>query len=437
MFSVLIFIIILGVLVIVHESGHFLAARFLGVRVFKFSVGFGKKIFSFKKNGTEYCLSALPLGGFVKMKGENPEERESSDGDEFYAQPWWGRALIAFNGPFFNLIFAFILFVAVYLTGRTYEDNFPVLQSVGESFSDYLRENDEIISINGNPVKGWIEMSQFFKDGELNKISIKRDGKTETFEHTFKTVDFYSENMVLLPAVIGDVLPGMPAYSAGLEENDTVLKVDGKPVKNWYEMRSAIVDSEKKKTVLSILRNGKTFSKVLIPAENPLDDTGKIIGITHVMPVKIIDRYSFGQSIKRGFNTTFAVLAGNYYGLFKLIQKPKAFRESIGSPLMLASMTKQTAKKGVDSVIFLAGSVSILLMVMNLLPIPVLDGGHIMYCFIEALSGKSVPVKLQLILQQVGLLLLTGLMLFAFFNDIMKLTERSLSQKKQTELFDN
>ncbi|MBC8385386.1 MAG: RIP metalloprotease RseP [Candidatus Cloacimonetes bacterium] len=423
-------IIALGVLVTVHEAGHFAAARIFGVEVEKFSVGFGPKLLGFKKGNTEYRISLIPLGGYLKMKGENPDEKVEKDDNSFRSKKWWQRAIIAFSGPFANLILALLIFILSFLIGRSYQDNLPIIGKVSGNI-DFIQKNDRILSVNDHEIMSWSEIPSNIKVDEENYIAFERDGEMINFtSNELSPESWYSDILPFVPAVIGEVSPGLPAYRSGLMQNDEILAIDSIEVHDWYEMRNIIIDSPKNRMNFRIKRADKIFNIDIELDDNVLNDT-KIIGITQQQPVTIYEKFSVLQSLKYGYITTISYVAVNYAALYKLALNPSSFKDNIGGPVMIYTMSRQTAKKGFDDVLSFIGLISILLMVMNLLPIPILDGGHIFFCFLEVIFRKPFSLKTQMIFQRIGLYILMLLMVFAFFNDFSRIFSRNVSINHQ------
>ena len=431
MLSIIGALIALGILVTVHETGHFIVAKLVGVKIEKFSIGFGPRLFSFNKGNTEYRISIIPLGGYVKMKGENPKEEIDNDLDSYNSKSWWERGLIAFAGPFANFIFALFIFIASFGIGRYYEDHLPVIGKIESTYEHIFKKNDTILEINGHHIQGWSQLVQYTKPDELNSILLEREGEILEIElaETESRI-WYSEILPLSHSVIGEVAPGMAAYQAGLMEGDRILTVNGKNVSDWYEMRELITGSERDEITLTIKRGEQTFEKSLMLEENLLQDN-KIIGITQYLPVKIEERYNIGESLVYGSITTVNFVALNYAMLFKLVTKPKAIKSNLGGPIMIYTMSKQTLNKGWNYILSFIGAISIILMIMNLLPIPVLDGGHIFFCLVEGLQKKPLSQRLQIALQNIGIFILLFLMVFAFWNDISRIFTRTVSIQEQ------
>ena len=433
MISILVSIFVLGILVAVHEGGHFIAARLMKVNVEKFSIGFGPKLFGFFRNGTEFVISLIPLGGYVKMQEENPgEAKELNEFDKqfsFTAKKWYQRAFIAFAGPLVNFVFAVILLIFSFWVGKNYYDQPAVVGKVSAEYSTFFQPEDIITKVNGKEVKGWIQMIQNLKE-DNNVIELVRDGQLQKIHlDKIERVDFYNEILPKVEAIVGEASVGLPAYQAGLQTGDKIIAINGESVDDWYEMQRIISTSEGEQLNFLIKRGEQEFSKITKLQNNMVDDR-KIIGISQLQPIKIEEDYSFWQSAKYGSLSAVNFVALNYAMLGKLFLNPSELKNSVGGPVMLYSMSKQTAKKGFSDVLAFIGALNLILMVMNLLPIPVLDGGQILFCFIEGIRKKALAEKTQIILQNIGFVFLMMLMLFAFWNDIAKMFERNNAVKK-------
>jgi len=437
MFNIIGALVALGILVTVHEFGHFVAARIFKVEVEKFSIGFGPKLLAFKKGKTEYRISLIPLGGYLKMKGENPDEKVEDTENSFKTKTWWQRAIIAFAGPFANLILALLIFILTFAIGKHFEDQLPIVGEVSANYSEFVQEKDIILQVNDKVVNGWTQIVQNINIDAENTFLIQRnDEEILISNNEVEPRTWVTEILPLVPAVIGEVAPGMAAYKAGLMEQDEILSVDEIDVKNWYEMRTAITTNENKIITLKIKRGDDVFEKSLAPEENILDNN-RIIGIMQYMPVKYIEKYSFFESIKYGTIGTINFVYLNYAMLYKLITNPSAIKSNLGGPVMIYAMSAQTVDKGIDSILSFIAAISLILMIMNLLPIPILDGGHIFFCFIEGIRKKPLSIKIQIVLQNIGLFILMFLMIFAFWNDISRLFSRSSAIKQNQIQIEN
>ena len=429
MLTLLITIIAIGLMIFVHELGHFLVARAFKVGIERFSIGFGKAIWTTEKNGIQYSLGWIPLGGYVKMQGENPEEEISFDKEStFLGKSWWKRALIACSGPFANLLFGLLLFIIAFMLPQKQEDLLPVIQNSKGIWAEVFSPADSIVSVNGKPVKGFQEFLVALSDKKTNTISYLHKGQKTVLEIAPTEVDSLIKSLEpKVDTTIGEVFTGMPAWRAGLKTGDIVLAVDSVNVSNWYEMRERIIGSKNDEVILTILRDGKILQRKIALEENVAMGDQKMIGISQYMPVKKVTQYNPLQAISYGTQSTFSFIVLNYVGLYKLIMKPEQLKSNLGGPVMIATMGQQVAQKGFSSLIIFLASISLILMIMNLLPIPVLDGGHIIFAFLEGIFGKPVPIKVQALLQRVGFALLLLLMFYAFYADISKLLIRQFS----------
>lgn len=362
MTTVLASLLVLGLLIFVHELGHFLAAKRLGVGVVRFSLGFGPVLLSRRIGETEYALSAIPLGGYVKMIGEEEdgiqggEEIASEEppsppqlrADSFANKPAWARATIIFAGPAFNLLFAWLLYSILFATGV------PVLTTA-----------------------------------------------------------------------VGDVKEGMPAAAAGIEAGDTIRAIDGKPVSRWDEMAELIRSSGGKPVSVEVERDGGDRTLTLEPQEiegkSIFGETlsAWAIGIgpsSHT----ITEKSGVIESIGRGFNQTVEACRLIVMSLVKLVQRVVP-ASSLGGPLMIMKMAGDQAEEGAQALIGFMAILSVNLGILNLLPIPILDGGQLMFMGIEAIRRRPLAPRQREFAMQVGMFLLISLMGFVFFNDISRM----------------
>ena len=428
MISLILMILALGVMITIHELGHFLAARAFGVGIEKFSIGFGAPIAEFEKKGIKYRIAWIPLGGYVKMKGEDPEDEspEDVDPDELFSEKaWWKRAIIAFSGPFANLILGLLLFIIALMLPQHMEDLAPVIFSAEGVWSEHFMPGDSLISVNGKETAGFNQFLISVYETKDASISYQRGDEVLSLQVSAAQRDSLLRS--LKPQVstrIGEVFSGMPAWRAGLKAGDVVLEVDNVAVSNWYDMRSRIVSSPQGKVNLLLKRNEETFSRQINLEENIASDQGGMIGISQYLPVTQTMSYGPLEAVKFGALSTVNFITMNYKALYQLAKRPSQLKNNIGGPVLMASMSSEMSKKGASSMILFFGSISLILMIMNLLPIPILDGGHIMFSFIEGIIGRPVPLRVQAVAQRIGFMLLIALMLLAFYSDISKLVYR-------------
>ncbi|MFH0762646.1 MAG: RIP metalloprotease RseP [Candidatus Omnitrophota bacterium] len=350
MITLFIFLAILGTLILVHEFGHFIAAKRLGVKIERFSIGFGPRLFKKKKGDTEYCLSLIPLGGFVKLAGDNLAEYKGKK-YEYFSRPPGQRAQIIFAGSLFNYILGFLCFWIIFFSG------YPTLTSR-----------------------------------------------------------------------VGGLVDGFGAKGAGLRIGDEITAVDGRKVASWEELQNIILDRKAEEMVrLAVLRGSREFNVKVSLKEKQFDDVlGQkqkvgLLGITPDLENTVYVRYGFFKSFLLGINKTVVLTQLTYKGLWRMITGKIAVRDSAAGPLGIFFITSKVARQGMPALLNFIGIISVSLALFNLLPLPVLDGGHILFLVIEKLRGKALSIKCEHIITQIGLTLIISLFLFVTYNDIMRI----------------
>ncbi|WP_457677541.1 RIP metalloprotease RseP [Thermovibrio sp.] len=421
------FVIALGILIFVHELGHFIAARLFGVRVETFSIGFGPKLFKFNCCQTEFAVSLIPLGGYVKMAGEDPDQPPKSR-DEFYAKPPWQRIIIALAGPLMNLLLAVIFFATSYYVGRFVPSYQVEKVQIGAVASEKipLKPGDVIVEVNGKKVKNWREFNEIvaLNPGKELKLEVERNGKLKTVR--VKT-EIDSKNGIgtlpLIPAIkpkIGKVLPNSPAQKAGLKAGDVILKINGKEIKSWRQVVELIGKSSGKPVKLTILRDKKVIEITVKPEFNK--KLGRYtVGIIPKFTMTFV-KYPLPKALKKGVEEFKAQTVLFFTFLYKLITGQASIK-SLGGPILIAEVASKAAKAGLSNFIFFMGFISLQLGYFNLLPLPVLDGGLILIFLIEMIRRKPLPTSFREKFQQVGFLLLALLMVIVFYNDIMRIVK--------------
>ena len=418
------FLIVIGILVFVHEFGHFIMAKRAGVRVEKFSLGMGPKLFGFKKGDTEYVLSALPLGGYVKMAGENPDEDPTGAPDEFQSKTVWQRAKIAATGPLTNIVLAFIIMPLVFMVG-TYSEG-PAKVGYVEKGSPAERAGfmagDVIEEINGRSISDWtraLTLIAVNPDTDVTVI-IERQGekKTLTLRPELATeLKIGTSGLVPdMPAEIGKLKPGFPAEQAGVMVNDKIIAVDGKTIYHWIQFSTLVRDSKGSKLTLTLERNGKRMEKIVTPKE---DGGRQVIGVEPVMRL-VFKKYGFFESLRLGFDKTIESVDLTFITLKKLVTFDLSIK-TLGGPVMIAQMSGQAAAAGLSAFLSLLAMISISLGVLNLLPIPVLDGGMILFLVIEAIRKKPLSRKVMEVSQSIGAGLLITLIAVVSYNDVVRM----------------
>ena len=436
-FKIFAFLLGLAVLIFVHELGHFLAARKCGVIVEKFSIGFGKKLFGFTSRGTEFIVAAIPLGGYVKMKGEELGEETSEEGS-FSAAPPQHRLLIAFAGPAFNILFALAIYVFVYMIGV--ETIGPVIGTVKENspaLEAGLQTGDKIISVNNNPIRFWSQLQKkvYHSPGEKLDFQIERLNKgiinleiiptTEEIKNLFgDTEQVGLIGITPLANTITYIKKESAAEKAGLQLNDRIIAVQNINIFGWSDLRPAAVDKPGELLTFKIQRNDTEILIPLTPTPKTIKGPdgndlkiGEIgIGMSGLM---VLEQYgligSLSRAIKETWEMTSLIAISVQKMLFGSIPA-----DQIGGPILIFQIYGEQAEQGFNEFIRLTALLSINLGLINLLPIPILDGGHILFFLIEIIKGRPVTEKNRELAQQVGFFMLISLMVFAFYNDIVR-----------------
>jgi regulator of sigma E protease len=434
-------LILLGILIFVHELGHFLFAKIANVKVLKFSLGFGPRVLGRKYGETEYQISAVPLGGYVKMLGEESVD-EITDEDRpraYNAQSAPKRILIVLAGPFFNIFFAAIVFGLISVSGVPVP--YPDIGKVAED-SPAARAGivtgDRVLSINGNEVRGWDEVETLMnrtsgdallfkvrRDGTVLDLSVKPERKTEKDIFGEKRDAWYIGISPLLHPEVGEVTKGSPAEKAGLRRGDRVIAIGETSLKTWQDMTEIIHENPERPLRFKVRRDDSIKEFVITPEKSAITAPGgekKEIGLIGVRPLgnDFIKRYGPVEAVYFGVAKTWDVSVLTVVSIVKLIQRIIP-AETIGGPILIFQMAGQQAAHGPLSFFTFLAIISINLGILNLLPIPILDGGHLLFLGIEVVRGKPLTEKVMMVAQRVGLALIITLMVFAFYNDIMRL----------------
>jgi len=426
--TILAFAFVLGVLIFVHELGHFLMARRIGVRVLKFSLGFGPRIFGFTRGDTEYCISAIPLGGYVKMAGENPDDPRTGRPDEFLSKTKWQRFQVLVMGPTMNLVLAVVVTAGVLMRGAevpAFQSKPPVVGQVvpgSAAEKSGLRPGDRIVTIAGHDVSTWEQflIAAGTRARRETPITVLRDGKELTFAVTPTPQTKYEVGDVgVLPDVhphVQTVLPGHPAEKAGLKPNDIILGVDGTPIAFPRDLIDVISKKANVPVTLSIIRDGTPQDVKITPEFNGKNGWIGINIAEDVTMIKPGPIDAIGMSIRRNYDSAKLI----FQTVGQLITRETSTRQLMG-PLAIAQLSGESAQAGWIPLLSLMASISLNLGLLNLLPIPVLDGGHIFIMAIEGLARRDFSTRVKEKMFLAGFAVLLMLMVTVIYNDLTRI----------------
>ena len=421
MITILSFVIALGILVFVHELGHFLVAKWSGIRVERFSVGMPPRMVGFKYGETDYCLSWIPFGGYVKMAGQ-----ADVGSDEITGAPWefpsksvWTRMAVVAAGPFMNFLFAFVALAFLYAaygidtsesTVIDPEEN-SVAQAVG------LLRGDEIVSVDGEETDNSYRLMEALEGAESGQVQlvVQREGKL--FDFTLPAVGEEGYGLrLMLPPTVGQVVQGEPAATVGLLEGDEIVEVDGVAVISWSDMSREIRRHPDRQITLVWERAGERMQGLITPRSFSEGDTE--IGRIGIVPQEGIRHHvGIGRALELGLLGVYTSSSMILDFLGQLFQGDRS-TEELGGPLRIAQMAGETAEQGAKSFISFLAMLSVNLAIINLLPIPVLDGGHLMLFSVEAIMRRPLSVRLQERIQTAGGAVMLFIVALVLFNDL-------------------
>ncbi len=440
------FVVVLGILIVVHELGHFLMARLAGVGVERFSIGFGPVLWRFRGKETEYCVSAIPMGGYVKMMGDDENPLEGGKGTTidpakaFNGKPLAARFLIVFAGPAMNFVLAAVIAglmfmlvgrpVAPALVGRV-TDGSPAAQAG-------LKTGDRLVAIDGKPVQYWEDLARIVQAARGRALQVTAQGPAG--ERTValtpaqtKRKDLFGDEQTVweigaspyIPAAIGDTVAGDPADQAGLKAGDVVVALEGQPVLSWDELAERIHQRAGQPTRLEVKRGAETLAITVTPKKGKIpgaDGKETEVGLVGIRPGGSVTmvRSNPISALWEGVAWSGDVTMKTAIGLYKIVVG-QLDRNNIGGPIQIAKTAGEQARQGIVSLALFTAVISINLFLLNLLPVPMLDGGHLLFFAFEAVLGRPLSVRKREVAQQVGFALLMLLMVFAFYNDFKRI----------------
>ena len=428
MTSTLAFLFVLGVLIFVHELGHFLMARRIGVRVITFSLGFGPKLVKFKRGDTEYCISLIPLGGYVKMAGENPEDSRTGASDEFLSKGKWQRFQVLVMGPIMNLVLAVVVMAVVLYQGAlvpAFEQQPVVIGTFSENSvaaKAGLKAGDRIITVDGKPVETWDQFAMaivpkakrevalgFIRDGKAGQVTVVPEGQGK----------YELGDVGVQPAMRPEILDfsaGSPAAEAGLKNGDVILAAGGDQKVTRDRLVEMIKANEGKPVPLQVLRGDTVMSLTVTPKK--VDDRVMIGAQINPWEVRSVNPGAL-EAVKLSFEKNWEWTRQIVETLVGLLTRATSVKQLMG-PVAIADLSGTAAQAGRLQLFTLLAMISLNLGLLNLMPIPVLDGGHIFILALEGLARRDFSLRVKEKMLMAGFVLLLMLMVTVIYNDLMR-----------------
>ncbi len=438
MTSIITFLLIISFLIFIHELGHLLAAKWANVKVEAFSIGFGPKVFSFYYGETEYSLSLLPLGGYVKMQGENELSDESDKNPNLDIQeersykntPNYKKQIILFAGPLMNLIVPFLFFPIIYMIGievPKFLDEVPVVGYYkNEANESFFKKGDVVLRINNSELESWRSISEertkFLRESQ--EVEVLRNNKIHVidFKNTGKEKRYILDEVFPdQPPIIDQVIPQTKADEIGLQRFDTIKEINGIKIVSWYQI-SEVLNDKGTLFKIKIERKGAVFDSEVSFSE---DKSKKLLGITPFVQLRGQELTLF-ESLHKGYVDSIRSIKLIFNGIMHLLSNLFAsessleeIKSSLAGPIAIAKYSGVAAERGINSILQFMIVISINLGIINLLPIPLLDGGHIFFNSIEIITRRKINPKFLNVANRIGFATLITLMLFAIYNDIV------------------
>ena len=424
--NLLAFLFAAGIIIFVHELGHYLAGKLFGVRVLVFSLGFGRRIWGFRRGDTDYRVSIIPLGGYVSFFGQDPSER-SDDPAAFLNQPRWQRVMILFAGPAMNVLLAVMLVAAVYMAGtdlpnqRDVSTEIGVVLPEGPAAAAGLLSGDRIVALDGEAVSDWQAVSMTFltSPGRPIAVEYERAGERRTTTLTPATIPRYELGdpglFSAAPPRVRQVLEGSPAERAGLRFGDALLAVNGRPLATVEEFQTAIRPLTGQEARIEIERDERRLTVVAVPELRDGNGAiGIIIGEFHFQRFPPLE--ALRRSVRYNWDTTLETFAF----LGKIFERRISAQSALGGPIEIARISGAAARSGFKELVFFMALISLNLFILNMMPVPILDGGQILILLVESTLRRDLSLRVKERMTQVGLVLIVLLMAMALYFDLLK-----------------
>ncbi len=428
--NILWLVVLIGVMILVHELGHYLVARFFDVRVDAFSFGFGPRLFGFRKGDTDFRVSAIPFGGYVRMAGEQPGDEATADPRAFLSKPRWQRLLISFAGPFMNVALAVALLTGLFLYKYPKPMTADLVATIGHVMPESpaaaagLREGDRIARLNGHANPSWedLTIAELSNANRPLLLEVQRNGKrfsvTVTPILAEKVGVGYAGWSQQAEIQVVEVSPGLPAEKAGLVPGDLLLSANGQPIRSRYKLQEVIRASDGKPVDIDFIRKGKRRSVIIQPIYSQ-EEKRWMIGVApdhRIVYTKLPLPEAVAESVRQNLRGATLI-----YEFLQGIVVRRMSAKSIDGPIRIAQLSGEAAREGPYSYINLMAAVSLNLAIVNLLPIPILDGGVILLLLLEMLIRRDLSMPVKEAVFKFGFVFLLMVMAFVIYNDIAKM----------------
>ncbi len=423
-------VILLGVMILIHELGHFWAALAVGVKVETFSIGFGPRLFGFKRGDTDFRVSAILFGGYVRMMGDQPGDTQASDPRSFLAKSRWQRAIVIVAGPLMNVLLAIGIVTGLYMYAypKQVDTTDPTISAVvagSPAAQAGLQPGDKIVALSGKQHPDWdyVLTQEALNANHTIPVTVLRQGKEVRAEVTPRMDQKQGIGDVgwsgQTDVQVGDVQKGSPAQAAGLQKGDVFLKVNGQPVASPVTIRQAVFHSNGKPVQLEVSRHGEPHSFSIAAKATGDPKTPWLIGVTFKMPVQFV-KLGFGPALVESlkFNRQNALM---WFQVLQSLIERRVSTKSVAGPIGMAQMSSEAAQHGAWDYLFLMAIVSLQLAMLNLLPIPILDGGTLLMLLIEMIMQREMSLPLKENIFKLGFVFLMMVVMFVIYNDISRI----------------
>jgi regulator of sigma E protease len=422
-------LVLLGVMIVIHELGHFWAARAVGIRVETFSIGFGPRLFGWRRGTTDFRVSAIPFGGYVRMLGEQPGDEKSADPDSFQAKSRWQRALVVIAGPMMNILLALVIMTGLYMKEFPMQDSVhnPVIGQViasSPAASAGIKEGDRVVEIGGvaNPTWQDIASQEALNAGHPLSVKIERAGQPLNFtvvpvrtKEGIGTAGWLVEADVVISQIDGR----LGAAKAGLKPGDMLISADGQEIRSMSRLQSVIQQSEGRPVSMTVSREGKLVHLSVVPRKSAATDNQWRIGVVLGLKYKLVP-LPFGRAVVEAIRWNESNASLIFEALKSIVQQ-KISARTLEGPISIARLSGEAANQGPMVFFNLMAGVSLNLAIFNLLPIPILDGGTLLLLLIEMLIRRDMSTQVKEAVFKVGFVFLMMVVVFVLYNDISKI----------------